>query len=245
MPVGYNLRAFDVLSSTNAECARLAEAGATGNIWVITDKQTSGKGRRGRAWVSQSGNLFTSLLYRLDCDLATASQLSFVAALAVRDVVVNSLQRDDICVTCKWPNDILVAGKKISGILLETAGQGGESPAHIIIGIGVNISHHPEDALYPATNIADEAMKNIDLEIIFERLVQSMSHWITIWKNHGFSLIQQEWKQHAYGLMQDIIVRLPHEELKGRFIDLDENGALILELDGKRRHITAGDVFFV
>ncbi len=243
MPEGYDLRAFDVLDSTNAECRRMADGGYGGNVWIIAGEQSAGRGRRGREWISRSGNLFASLLYGIDCDLGTASQLSFVTALAVRDAVADILQSNEM-VTCKWPNDILVRGKKISGILLETAGKGSETPSHVIIGIGINVQHHPEDSQYPATNLNDENGSKIDAELVMERLMGSMAHWILCWKDHGFALIRKAWKDNALGLGKEIIVRLPDEELRGRFVDLDDNGALILEFDGERRHITAGDVFF-
>ncbi|PCI50014.1 MAG: biotin--[acetyl-CoA-carboxylase] ligase [Alphaproteobacteria bacterium] len=237
-----DLRRFDVVDSTNAECRRIADGGYGGNIWIVSGEQSAGRGRRGREWVSRPGNFFASLLYAIDCDLRTASQLSFVAALAVRDVVADILQSND-SIKCKWPNDILVGGKKISGILLETTGLGGETPSHVIIGIGINVSHYPHNPQYPATSLKDEGY-TVEPELVMDRLARSMAHWISRWKDHGFSLIRQAWKDNARGLGQDIIVRLPDEELRGRFVDLDDNGALILEFDGERRHITAGDVFF-
>ncbi len=243
MPEGYDLRAFDLLDSTNMECRRIADGAGGSNIWVMADRQSAGRGRRGRQWVSGSGNLFASLLYKIDCDLGTASQLSFVAALAVRDVVADILRSAD-GVHCKWPNDILVGGRKISGILLETAGQGAEMPSHVIIGIGINLLHHPDDARYPATDLREQTGQDYRNDLVMERLAYSMDHWILCWKEHGFALIRKAWKDNARGLGQDIIVRLPGEEIRGRFVDLDERGALILAAAGKRRHITAGDVFF-
>ncbi len=237
-----DIRTFDVLDSTNAQCRRIADGGHEGNIWVVAEQQTEGRGRRGREWVSGPGNLFASLLYGIDCDLATASQLSFVAALAVQDVIADILP-SDLRVTCKWPNDILVGDKKISGILLETAGQGAESSSHVIIGIGINVIHHPDNPQYPATNLKDEG-GTLELEMIMERLAEAMAHWTSLWKKQGFTPICQAWKDKAQGLGQDIIVRLPEEELQGRFVDLGDNGALILEFGGEKRHITAGDIFF-
>lgn len=237
------VRKFDVLDSTNAECRRIADEGYGGNVWVVSREQSAGRGRRGREWVSRTGNLFASLLYGIDCDLGTASQLSFVTALAVRDTIADILQSSEH-VRCKWPNDILVGGRKISGILLETAGQGGDSPSHVIIGIGINVKHHPENPQYPATNLKHENAE-VELERVMESLVGSMAHWISRWKDHGFTLIRKAWKDNAMGLGEDIIVRLPDEELRGRFVDLDENGALILAVGDERRHITAGDVFFI
>lgn len=238
-----DIRTFEVLDSTNEECRRLADGGHRGNVWVMAGAQSAGRGRRGRQWISRRGNLFASLLYAIDCDLVTASQLSFVAALAVRDVVADLLQNSEN-VTCKWPNDILVGGRKISGILLETAGQVSETPSHVIIGFGINVSHHPENPQYPATNLNDEG-GIVEVELVMDRLAGSMAHWVDIWKDHGFTPVRKAWKDNAQGLGQEIIVRLPEEELRGRFVDLDENGALILAAGGESRHITAGDVFFV
>ena len=208
----------------------------------MSSEQSAGRGRRGREWVSRQGNLFASLLYGIDCDLGTASQLSFVTALAVRDTVADILQSSGH-VQCKWPNDILVGAKKISGILLETAGQGGATPSHVIIGIGINVKHHPSRSQYPATNLKHENAET-ELEQVMESLMVSMDHWISRWKDHGFGLIRKVWKDNAMGLGEEIIVRLPDGELRGRFVDLDENGALILAVGNERRHITAGDVFF-
>ena len=243
MPDGYGLRAFDHLDSTNTQCHRIVDQGTAGNIWVMADRQSAGRGWRGREWVSRPGNLFASLLYAIDCDPGTASQLSFVAALAVRDVVADILQTAD-GVHCKWPNDILVAGRKISGILLETAGPGGEMPSHVIIGIGINLRHFPEDVQYPATSLREQTGRDYSNDFVMERLARSMDYWILRWKDHGFPLIRKAWKDNARGLGQEIIVRLSGEELRGRFVDLDERGALILAVGDERRHITAGDVFF-
>lgn len=243
LPGDDDLRVFDVLDSTNAECRRMADGGYRGNVWVVSAAQSAGKGRRGREWVSRPGNLFASLLYGIDCDLGTASQLSLVAALAVRATLADILQSSSR-VSCKWPNDILVGGRKISGILLETAGQGGETPSHVIIGIGINVMHHPENPHYPATNLKDESGREVELELVMERLAGSMSHWTAKWESHGFGLIRTAWKEYASGMGREITVRLPGEELRGRFVDLDDRGALILAVGGERRHITAGDVFF-
>ncbi|MCF8474376.1 MAG: biotin--[acetyl-CoA-carboxylase] ligase [Emcibacter sp.] len=243
MPEGYDLRAFDILDSTNVECRRIADTGVAGNIWVTAKSQTMGKGRRGRSWVSDNGNLFASLLYAIDCDLATASEISFVTALAVRDVVADIVQDND-AVACKWPNDILVRGKKISGILLETAGRGNEIPTHVIIGIGINITDHPEVTLYPATDLKSCVGRDVALDTVMQNLITSMDHWLCAWKDRGFSVIRKAWKENSYGMGEGITVRLPNEVLEGRFVDLDDHGALILEFNGERRHITAGDIFF-
>jgi len=244
MPEGYFLRAFDVLDSSNTECHRRVEAGENGPLWVVTDQQSAGRGRRGRQWVSKKGNLFASLLYPISCDVMTASGLSFVAALAIQEMLADVLQSKER-VKCKWPNDILVDGKKISGILLESAALGGGAPGFVIIGIGINIEYHPDETLYSATNIREALHGGLcSREYIFANLASSMAHWIDKWHTQGFEHIINVWKERAMGLGEEIIVRLPNEEISGKFIDLDATGALILDADGERRHISAGDVFF-
>ena len=246
MPEGYGLQAFDVLDSTNEEAKRQATAGATPPLWIMAREQSSGRGRRGREWVSERGNLFCSLLLKGEGDVVTSSQLSFVAALAVRDVVADLVQSDSRA-RCKWPNDVLLDGRKVSGILLESqaaAAKGSSVPEFVIIGIGVNLASHPQKALYPATSLNMAAGMNVTSEQALELLASSMAYWIGRWKGDGFSVIRTAWLDKAEGLGQNITVRLPQEEFTGRFIDLDVTGGVKVETDTGQRIITAGDVFF-
>ena len=243
MPEGYGLQAFDVLDSTNEEAKRLAAEKPTQHLWVQADQQSAGKGRRGREWISERGNLFCSLLWKADCDLKTASQLSFVSALAVRDVIADFLQADRR-VLCKWPNDVLVDGKKVSGILLETAGEGLTDPEYVIIGIGINLSRHPEEALYPASNLAELGCPDLEPLPALQSLVASLDYWMTEWRQKGFDYIRRRWLERAKGQGEQIIIRLPDEEIHGRFIDLDVTGGLKVETESGMRVIAAGDVFF-
>ncbi|WP_321391530.1 biotin--[acetyl-CoA-carboxylase] ligase [Emcibacter sp.] len=243
MPEGFGLQAFDVLDSTNEEARRLTAQKPQQHIWVQADSQSAGRGRRGREWVSEQGNLFCSLLWKADCDLKTASQLSFVTALAVRDVVAD-LMRSDLRVTCKWPNDILVDDRKISGILLETAGEGLQDPDYVIIGIGINLQNCPDETIYPATSIAQQGGQALQPLQVLQLLAKSQDHWMGEWRNKGFAHIRKVWLARAKGLGQTITVRLPNEEINGRFIDLDVTGGLKVETENGTRIIAAGDVFF-
>ncbi|WP_417317995.1 biotin--[acetyl-CoA-carboxylase] ligase [Emcibacter sp.] len=243
LPEGYDLQAFDVLDSTNEEAKRLAAARPQRHVWIQAARQSAGRGRRGREWVSEAGNLFCSLLWKADCDLKTASQLSFVTSLAVRDVIADLLQADRR-VACKWPNDVLADGRKVSGILLETAGQGAEQPEYVIIGIGINLASSPPETLYPAASLTELGCQDLAPLGVLQSLAASQDHWMSEWRNKGFGHIRQCWMDHAKGQGEEIIVRLPDEEINGRFIDLDVTGGLKVETESGIRVIAAGDVFF-
>ena len=242
MPEAYRLRVFDVLDSTNKEAIRAAEKGEGGNLWITAESQSSGKGRRGREWVSSEGNLFCSLLLKNRKDALTASQLSFAAALAVYDTAAEILGSAEN-IQCKWPNDILVKNQKISGILLESSGFGNNAPEYIIIGIGLNLSSHPKDALYPATDFKSLGKDASPKEAIAV-LAKYMAEYIRLWHEDGFDPIRKKWLKQAKGQRSEIIVKLPSEEIIGCFVDLDPSGALMLQTDKGLRLITAGDVFF-
>ena len=150
LPAGYRLIEYDELDSTNEEARRRAAAGDVGPLWIIARSQTAGRGRRGREWVSPRGNLMATLLMKPGCAPAEAARLSFVAALAVHDALCAWLPSERV--QLKWPNDTLVNGKKISGILLETATAGDRRELPwLAIGIGINLVAAPSTASYPTT----------------------------------------------------------------------------------------------
>ncbi len=235
------IEVFKELDSTNEEAKRRALAGELGPLWIIAEAQTAGRGRRGRAWTSQSGNLFTTGLFRLEAGPARAAQLSFAAALAVGDLAARVI--DPSIVKLKWPNDVLVGGRKVCGILLES----GSHPLGglwLAVGIGVNLAHHPEDAERPATDftIHGAHISNTDAG---ETLAERFAHWLAIWEREGFAPIREAWIARAWGLGERCTARLADETVEGVFADLGEDGSLRLDLnDGTRRFISAGDVFF-
>lgn len=248
LPSPYRLVELDAVDSTNAEAKRLAEQGAPDGTIVWAKRQTAGRGRRGREWVSNEGNLYFSILLRLPYPMETMSQLSFVAANAVADAVQVAAPRGAF-VNVKWPNDVLVEGKKISGILMEGEPDL-ESGAFkwLVLGIGVNVMSHPalEDGAYPATSLlaqgADE--QGLDVAALLDTLAKRFLAGLATWRNLGFGPIRRHWLARAKGLGGPVTVRLPNETLEGVFGALDENGALVLHLDGEpNRVITAGDVF--
>lgn len=227
-------------ASTNADAKVAAESGEPEGLVVHALRQTAGRGRQGRGWESPEGNLYMSLLLRPHCPPQEAGRYSFAAALAIYDAVQGGLP--DAPVQLKWPNDVLVGGKKISGLLLEAgAAEGGVIP-WLVIGIGINVRHHPEQALYPTTSLAAEGAA-ADVEDVLQALLAWLDHWLKVLRAEGFSPLRQAWLARARTGV--ITARLPNAIFEGTFAGLDDQGRLCLQLsDGSLRHIAAGDVFF-
>ncbi|MPZ40116.1 MAG: biotin--[acetyl-CoA-carboxylase] ligase [Rhizobiales bacterium] len=237
---GARLIAHEVLVSTNAEALALVAQGQRGPLWVTATRQTGGRGRRGRTWVSEGGNLFASLLLTDAAPPEHWPELAFVAALAIHDAVAEAAPTLRPQLFIKWPNDLLLAGKKFSGILIE--GEGGESGA-VVVGIGVNCVSHPDGTGYPATDLA-AAGADVTAEALFSILSAKMLGRLAQWNaGEHFSTIRADWLARAAGRGEMIRVRLDEQDLIGRFEDVDETGRLVLSLpDGARKAIAAGDV---
>ena len=232
---------FETLDSTNEEAKRRAANGELGPVWLVARSQTQGRGRRGRAWVSRSGNLYATGLYTLDKPLGEAANLSFAAALAVADVCTRFV--DERIVRVKWPNDVLVNGRKISGILLES-GERPDQRVWLAVGVGINLAHHPKDQERPATSLG-EFSDEVTLEAAMTVLAERFEYWRRKWDEAGFSALRDAWLSRAFGLGEPCLVRLNDEEISGVFADLGPSGEMRLDLnDGQRRYISAGDVFF-
>lgn len=238
LPAAYRLLSFDTVGSTNDEAKRLARAGAEAGALVWAREQSAGRGRRGRRWVSPPGNLYLSLVLRPACPASRAAQLGFVAALAVGDTLA-ALDR----LFYKWPNDVLVAGRKIAGILLESEMGSGGALAFLVVGVGVNLASAPEDAELPATSVAIETGTAPSPVTALEAFARHFELWLERWRRDGFAPVRSAWRARAVGLGGPIRVRLDNTTLAGRFIDIDEEGALLLETGGERRRIAAGEVF--
>lgn len=232
---------FASIDSTNEEMRRRAKAGAPEGTAVVAETQTAGRGRRGRTWISPPGNLYCSLLLRPNCAAADAANLSFAAALAVAEAILPLLP-EGIDLRFKWPNDVLLDGKKVAGILIESEIEGG-SLSFAIVGAGINVAHFPPDTEFPATSLAAAGCRT-SVQDVMDSYLDHLRFWYGRWRREGFAPLRDAWLDRAAGIGQTIDVRLAHERLRGKFSDLDESGALILETDAGRRAITAGDVFF-
>ena len=230
--IGWRVRHLAETSSTNDEALAAAATGEPEGLVIHAARQTSGRGRRGRVWHSGEGNLFCSLLLRPQTSPNTL--YSFVAALTVQEAVTALLPESDV--RLKWPNDVLVGGKKISGILLE-AGQGDA----LVVGIGINVTQYPSDTPTPATSLAEEGCVTT-AEDVLQKLLASFAQWDNVMRREGFAPIRTAWLARAHtGAMT---VRLPEETLQGTFGGLEPDGCLRLILaDGTARRIACGDVF--
>lgn len=238
---GVRLVALDLLPSTNTQALTLAREGERGPLWVTAERQSAGRGRRGRTWISEKGNLFASLLLTDPARPEHWSELSFVAGLAVHDAVAELSPAVKPQLAIKWPNDLLVGGKKFAGLLIE--GEGRDEVSAVAVGIGVNCTSHPTDTDFPATDLAT-AGADITPAALFATLTAKMLGRIAQW-NEGehFSTIRADWLARATGVGETIRVRMADRELVGRFEALDDKGHLVLSLpEGGRQTIAAGDV---
>ncbi|EJW22220.1 hypothetical protein IMCC14465_00590 [alpha proteobacterium IMCC14465] len=239
--------------STNDEARRLFAARTEGDapfVWIMTDRQVSGRGRMGRNWSSPEGNLMTSLMCKPSCDLATMGQLGFVAGLAVQASIQ---EMTSLPAKLKWPNDVLIEGAKCAGILLETLSDvsnlsnASKSAQEIglAIGIGVNLQHHPTDTPYPAISLTGAAGVSPSPREMITVLARHFNRLYGLWMRDGFSGIRLLWLEQAYGVGEEITAVLTRERQTGTFKDIDAEGRLLLEKsDGSIHLIAAGDIFF-
>lgn len=232
--------AYEALGSTNAEALARARAGERGPLWITAQSQSGGRGRRGSTWVSPPGNLYATLLMSEPSLPEHAPQLSFVAALALHDAIAACAGQLGPRLNVKWPNDLLLGGEKLAGILIE-----GENDLvfSVAIGVGVNCVTHPAAVGFPATDlVANGAL--VTPGQVMAALAAAMARRIAQWRRgQGFAEIRAGWLERAAGLGEAIRVRLPGRELSGRFTGLDEAGRLLLEQSDGVSAITAGEVF--
>ncbi len=237
---------LDQTDSTNAEARRRAEAGETGPLWIVARRQTAGRGRRGRNWESEGGNLFSTLLQLTRKSPAEAAQVTFLAALAVADLL--GRYAPPSLVTIKWPNDVMLAGEKAAGVLVES-GAHAAGGLWLAVGIGVNLAHAPTGTERPATALAHHLSADVTappaVDVAARELAEAFAVWIDRWETLGFEPVLDAWRARTPGLDGPAVARLGHETVEGRAEGVASDGALRLRLaDGSLRLISAGDVFF-
>lgn len=229
--------------STNTECLIRARAGEPGNLWITATRQTGGRGRRGRTWVSEPGNLYASLLLIDPAPQQALASLPLAVSLAVHNAICRVLPNPE-SVKVKWPNDVLISGKKTSGILLEAETLSGGRQA-VVIGCGINIQSKPENSLYPSTCLVSEGAAT-SADQLFAHLFMSMSEILSVWqRGEGIKDVTRLWRQVALGIGEKVTVNFNDHSISGIFSGIDDNGLLLLDDgSGKLRPIAAGDVFF-
>ncbi|MEZ5690341.1 MAG: biotin--[acetyl-CoA-carboxylase] ligase [Rickettsiales bacterium] len=239
----YHLLSFDSLDSTNEEAKRMARSGGSHGAVIWAKSQDGGKGRMGRSWVSDDGNLFVSILLRPQKDIKELSQLSFVASVAICDAISPMLAGDNILQT-KWPNDILLNGKKLGGILLESFMTEGNSKNWVVVGLGVNIDSYPSKTDFPATCLKDAGVELVSAKIILSRFIHHFIERYDEWESKGFTSIRASWLKNVWNLKKNMVACLPNEQLEGVFDGVDKDGSLIMVLGGgKKRSILAADIY--
>jgi len=225
---------FDSVGSTNDEARRLAAEGAEHGTVVHADEQTAGRGRLSRSWFSPAGNLYVSVLLRLDLPPARCAELSFLAAVAVADTVI-ALLPPDVPTVVKWPNDVLVAGGKIAGILLE------QIDGATIIGTGLNVLHAPATAGYQtSTLVGCGGIATVDgaRDILLDRL----AWYLDLWQTEGFAPIRAAWLERSHPVGTRLRVGVQGRTVEGAFAGMDYDGALLLDTEQGQQRIVAGDV---
>jgi BirA family biotin operon repressor/biotin-[acetyl-CoA-carboxylase] ligase len=239
-PAGIGREIHEVLDSTNAEALRRAAAGETGPLWILARRQTAARGRRGRAWSAPMGNFGASLLFRPE---GAPALRSFVAALGLFDAMVAVTGRPELF-TLKWPNDVLLSGRKLAGILLET-GAGGT----LIVGVGVNLAGAPDpEALEPDALRPISLREATGVAIAPEELLDLLAPAIDAWERRlaaeGFAPLRAAWLARAARLGEALVARLPGRSITGRFETVDESGALVLATASGRLALPAADIQF-
>ncbi|WP_422058352.1 biotin--[acetyl-CoA-carboxylase] ligase [Sphingomonas sp.] len=231
------IRVVAETGSTNADMLGLAAAGASEGVWLRAERQTAGKGRQGRAWESPVGNFYGSTLVRLRPTDPPAPTLALVTVVALEEAVRVFLPTG---AAIKWPNDLLIDGAKLSGVLLERAADA------VVVGIGVNLIHRPELTDRPATSLAAQGVA-VEAATFADILAESFARWLSRWRGEGLEPLRQRWLARAHPTGTALTARLPDgSSHDGLFDGLTGDGALILRLaDGARHVIHAGDVFLI
>ncbi len=243
-PQGYGRRVLAEVDSTNAEAARIV-SGLSGPEWILGLRQTAGRGRRGRAWTDPLGNFAATLVMRPTETPDLVALRSFVASLALHEALAK-LMHTDIGLALKWPNDVLLNGGKVSGILLESIGGPG---GHLAIGIGVNLISAPEAAeveagAFAPVSVLQECGQRIAPETLLDTLAEAYAKWENSFVTYGFAAIRQPWLDRAARIGDEIVARTVTSETRGTFETVDDSGNLVLKTPKGRVAITAADVFF-
>ncbi|MFP7570778.1 biotin--[acetyl-CoA-carboxylase] ligase [Marivita sp. S2033] len=240
-PAGYDRQVLAEVDSTMAEAARQA-ARLSGPTWICAARQTAARGRRGRVWVNPEGNFAATLVMPTRDPAERRALRSFVAALAVFDALAALTGRVD-GITLKWPNDVLLNGGKVAGILLESLGD------HLAIGIGVNLAHAPTGAQVEAGALAPVSVLSstgvgLAPEAFLDALAEAYAAREATFQTYGFAPLREAWLARAGRLGEDVTARMGNREVVGTFETVDADGRIVLKTAHGREAIAAADIFF-
>lgn len=243
----YDLLIFDQIDSTNSEALRLAKTGVKGNFVIVAREQTDGKGRKGKLWESISGNLHMSILLRPMVDMCRIKELSFLTAVTLYEVIqefANKLTAHKADIKLKWPNDVLVGGKKIAGILLESTCL--SSVNCVIIGIGVNTHFIPDISDVALTSLFNEGIILKSSDNLLSNFMDKFQIHYSGWEaEDSFDSIRKKWLKLAYNLNSNVTLDNGVQKVSGVFRSIDQEGAICIELaDGKLCSFASGQVTY-
>lgn len=240
MSIDWQVENYQTVVSTQAYVHDAALEGMAEGFVVQALSQVGGKGRHGNIWKSPIGNLYMSLLLRPTCKIGQAGELAFVIAVALSSGLDEYIDSAKHTKTLKWPNDVLIDGLKISGILLES-NLNNDKLDSIVVGMGLNIFNPPELAV----GLNDVATDPVFVNAVRDTILEKLSYYYSLWQEKGFAPIREEWLKQAHGLGQPMTARLPTISHKGTFKGLSEDGSLILETEsGEDKIIHAAEVHF-
>ncbi|MCZ7595979.1 MAG: biotin--[acetyl-CoA-carboxylase] ligase [Hyphomicrobium sp.] len=241
LPEGCGLLHLSEVDGTNAEAMRRVLGGERGPLWIISDRQTMGRGRSGRAWASEPGNLFASFIAALDCQAAKAAQLSLVAGIATVEAIRRARPMPGL--RLKWPNDVLIGTAKAGGILVESTSRPAPPRTVAVIGFGLNLVAAPQDLGRAATFLAAHGLVLSPREALCF-LAHTMNDWIRIWDGgEGFAQVREAWLERAGPKGEALTVNAAGGPVSGTFAGLDDTGALLLDdADGRQLSFAFGDV---
>lgn len=226
--IHFILNDYAVVGSTNDEAKALLVKGWGEGTVVRAERQTAGRGRLGRQWISEVGNLYCSIILGPQCPLNQVSQLSFVIAIAVGNTIIPYLTEPDL-LSYKWPNDLLLQKAKVAGILIETESQGAQLAEACVVGIGLNLNMVPEHSAYPVTALKNHSELPLDRDVVFSELLTQIANQYWIWQKEGFNPIRKAWLERAHGLGQELLITVGKSKVHGQFMGLSPEGALLLK----------------
>lgn len=239
---GQEIYYYDVTDSTNIRAKELAEEGHPGGTLVVADRQEAGRGRRGRSWDSPSGTgIFMTLLLKPDMNPNHASMLTLVAAMAVARAISKCADTEALI---KWPNDIVIGGKKICGILTEMSAQF-DFINHIVIGIGINVhnEHFPEEIAETAGSILLQTGKRIRRAELIEQILEQFEHYYAIFmETEDLSGLVREYNSILVNMNKSVRVLDPKEPFEGKAMGITKKGELIVDTWESRKMVSSGEV---
>ena len=242
-PLSFRSVILEEAGSTNTEAFKRALAGEPGPLWVVARRQTQGRGRSGRQWASEPGNLYASLLQRLACPQSVVHQLSLLAGVAAVEAIAKTAGAPIAGLRLKWPNDVLIGEAKCAGILPESQMGPGGAEVVVVIGIGINLASHPTGLGRAATHLAAHGV-SLEPEAMLGFLSEAIGRWLGTWDcGAGFPAVRAAWLGYAGAVGESLTVDTGRERIAGSFLGLDDGGALLMrDAQGQPRKLTFGDV---